>query len=373
MIKLIVNYLLPAAVVLFSLVSCEKEYMLYDDLTGPGALHAPSDNHYVKIEPSSSATLDLSWEPGKAKDGGLVLYEVLFDVEGGDFTQPVFSLLSDGRGASPRLSLSHKNLNMIANAAGIEALATGKVIWTVVASKGANVVKTAMHRAISLERPMGFAVIPSELYLTGSATEGGADLANALPLKELEEGVFEIYTSLKPGTYQLFAQKEANATQYYIEDNIVKAGEEGTLISGTEKVYRLTYDFNSATSTAVEIQAMDVFMSAYNASIGSLQYTGNGIWAANEVPVAFYPFDWGRDERYKFKMTTNEGEEYWGSQNVNNVSPVGAPASYFYLVPVSSAQWDNTYKFNPAADNNTVNIEVSFKPTENYTHTVTIL
>lgn len=346
--------------------------MLHDELTGPSALNAPNDNHFVKIDPSSSATLDLSWEPGRAMDGGLVLYEVLFDVEGGDFTQPLFNYLSDSRGAAPQLSLSHKNLNMIANAAGIEALATGKVIWTVVASKGANVVKTPMHRVLSLERPMGFAVIPSELYLTGSATEGGTEIANALPFKELEEGVFEIYTSLKPGSYQLLDKKDAGATKYYVEDNIIREGEEGTPVS-EEKVFRLVYDFNSATSTVVEIQALDIFMSAYNTSIGSLQYTGNGTWVANQVPVTFYPFDWGRDERYKFRMTTSEGVEYWGSQNVNNGSPVGASASYFHLVPVPSAQWDYTYKFNPAADNNQINVEVSFKPTENYTHKVTTL
>jgi hypothetical protein len=369
----IISYLLPMALMLFCLVSCEKEYMLYDDLTAPNALKAPADDSYVKIEPSSESTLDLSWEPGVAKDGGLVLYEVLFDNEGGDFTQPIFMTLSDNKGASPQLSLPHKILNKIASAAGIEALATGKVKWTVVASKGTNVAKTDMYRTLTLERPMGFAEVPGELYITGSATEGGAELSIALPLKQVEDGVFEIYTSLQPGTYQLVTSKDESAKKYYIENSLIKEGDAGTTVEDTDKVYRLTFDFNSATSQAVEIQSIDIFMSAYNTSIGTLQYAGNSTWVADQVPVEFYQFSWGRDERYKFMITTADGVEYWGSQNVNNVSPVGADPSYFYLFPVSSAQWDNTYKFDPAADNNNVKVEAFFDPMGNYTHKVTTL
>ncbi len=361
------------ALAFFCLLSCEKEYVFTDELSAPTTLNGPVDNYFVKIEPSSSASLNLSWEPGKAKDGGLVLYEVIFDEEGGDFSQPVLTFLSDNKGVSPQLTLSHKNLNKIANAAGIQALTTGKVKWTVAASKGANVAKTTMFRTLSLERPMGFAEIPTEVYLTGTATEGGTEISNSLPLKMIEEGVFEIYTSLKPGSYQLINKKDASATKFFIENNIIKEGDQGTDVTGSEKVYRLTFDFNSATSTAVEIKAMEIYMSAYNTTIGSLQYAGNSTWTASQVPVVFYPFSWGRDERYKFKITTSEGVEYWGSQNVNNVTPVGAPASYFYLIPVTSAQWDNTYKFNPAADNNKVNVEVSFKANGNYTHKVTTL
>jgi len=65
--------------------------------------------------------------------------------------------------------------------------------------------------------------------------------------------------------------------------------------------------------------------------------------------------------------------EYMGSQNANNVQPAGQPASYFYLLPVSNSQWDNTYKFDPSADMKNVKVEVLLNGDSPYRHIVTVL
>ena len=64
--------------------SCEKEYVLYDDVSAPAALTAPENDFFVKIEPAGTGVLEVSWQAAKATDGGLVLYEVLFDKPDGD-------------------------------------------------------------------------------------------------------------------------------------------------------------------------------------------------------------------------------------------------------------------------------------------------
>ena len=112
-------------------------------------------------------------------------------------------------------------------------------------------------------------------------------------------------------------------------------------------------------------------MSAYNSEIGQLSYIGNGTWENPKLPVTFYQFSWGRDERYKFALHTTNGIEYIGSSNVNNIAPAGQPASYFYLLPVSNAQWDNTYKFDPSIDTHNAKVDVYFGATGTYTHTAT--
>jgi hypothetical protein len=113
-------------------------------------------------------------------------------------------------------------------------------------------------------------------------------------------------------------------------------------------------------------------MSAYNTEIGQLNYIGNSTWESDLIPVVFYPFSWGRDERYKFILHTAAGLEYWGSQNADNIPPAGQPDAYFYLLPVTNDQWSNTYKFDPSADNNNVKADVYFKADGPYTHKITV-
>src|SRR6187549_514707 len=124
------------------------------------SLFAPADNLFVKLAPTTEASVVFEWEQSKAEDGTLVLYEVAFDKESGDFSSPVYKLVSDSKGLENSLTLSHKDLNKIANFAGIPSLGTGKLKWTVLASKGINVIQAEAARNIEVERPAGFAEIP---------------------------------------------------------------------------------------------------------------------------------------------------------------------------------------------------------------------
>lgn len=88
---------------------------------------------------------------------------------------------------------------------------------------------------------------------------------------------------------------------------------------------------------------------------------------------------WGRDERYKFKFTvvngTTTSEEWYGSVNGDNNRPdANTPASFWYMVPVTSDYWNNCFKFATAVDNSNVNAEINFSAASPaYTHSFTIL
>ncbi len=357
------------------LFSCKKdERELNVQITGVSRLNLPADMADLDLDPTTAATEIFRWDSAAPEDGGLVMYEVVFDKETGDFSNPVFKLLSDGGGTQNQATISHKTLVKIAAAGGINASSTGKLKWAVVASKALNRQLSTAVNTISLQRPAGFAEIPTELYITGSATEGGTDITAALPMKKLDDGVFEIYTALGPGEYQLTDKPGADGRTFYVEGSVIREGTSGTPVTGGPKTYRLKYDFNVASVLdATEIQEIGLYMSAYNTEIGQLSYIGGGKWQAASIPVVFYEFSWGRDERYKFVMHTSAGNEYIGSFNANNVSPVGQPASYFYLYPVNNAQWDYTYKFNPSADNKNVKVTIDFSAASAYTHEVVTL
>ncbi|WP_431292284.1 SusE domain-containing protein [Pedobacter sp. P26] len=360
-------------VVCTAAISCKKdEKSLNENISTTAALSLPANMANIKLTPSNaSASQQFKWTVASPEDGGLILYEVVFDKEGGNFSNPVFKVLSDGGGIQPQVTISHKDLTKIAALCGINSSSTGKVNWTVIASKASNKKTNQETRTLQLERPAGFAEVPTDLYLTGSATENGDDVSKAIRFKKLEDGVYELYTFLKAGTYQLTNKPVAAGRKFYAEGNLLKEGASTITVTGNTKVYYLKYDFNVASVVEVsEIQSLGLYMSAYASEIGQLNYTANGTWQSGVIPVVFYQFSWGRDERYKFALHTSAGIKYMGSSNVNNVSPAGQAASYFYLNTVSNDQWNNTYKFDPSADNKSVKATVSLGAAGPYTHTI---
>jgi hypothetical protein len=368
---------LLASLTLLLITSCKKDIKTLDlNITSVSSLTAPSDNSDIKLQPATGASIVFQWSPAQTPDSGVVLYEVAFDKADGDFSDPVYKILADGSGIQTQATVSQKDLNKIAALSGIQASSSGKIKWAVFASKATNEKMSAETKTLQIERPAGFATVPDSLFIFGTATEAGNDPANAIPLKKTADGVFELYTSLSAGSYLLTDQRKASGTQYFIDinnNNIIKLGNTPTEITGGTKAYRLSYDFNVATSDLTEIQSIGLFQSANNAEIGQLTYIGNSTWQTDSLPVVFVQFSWGRDDRYKFIIHTPAGLEYMGSQNADNVPPAGQPASYFYLLPVTNDQWSNTYKFDPSADNHSVKVDVYYKADGPYTHKVTVL
>lgn len=362
-----------------ALIGCSKnDRDINMNITEVTQFYAPNDNLFVELNPSSSAAVGFEWDHARAEDGALVMYEIAFDKEGGDFSNPVYKIASEGNGVQNRLNLSHKDLNRIANFAGIEALATGKLIWTVLAYKGTNMKKSTLTRTIEVQRPAGFAEIPNQVFITGEATEGGADLANAMEMKNLEPGVFEIYTSLKPGSYQFVNRKNENNTTFYVDGTVLREDGSSTSPATGTQVYRIMLDFNNAAATITEITGLGFWFAPNDSRQAELEYVGNGMFEALNVPIEFRQEGWGRDERYKFRMDLksldgNEFQEDWGSTNADNNRPSAAtPASWYQIYKRDVTRWDYSFKFITEADMKNVDMKVSFAPEAPYTHEIII-
>jgi hypothetical protein len=135
---------------LFSLMSlfflqCKKDKNSINmELSEVKNLFSPVDAKYIKLKPAAGQIEVFEWEQAKAADGSLVLYEVSFDQEGGDFSSPFYTIVSDNKGVMNKLSLSHGDLNKIAKLGGADFFQKKKFKWTVLASKGTNVKKAAV-------------------------------------------------------------------------------------------------------------------------------------------------------------------------------------------------------------------------------------
>lgn len=360
------------------LAGCKKDDNALDDTITPVSNYiSPADNIFVKIDPPSNAAVTFEWGQARAADGTLVLYEVVFDKADGDFSKPVYSTVSGTNGLDTKLTLSHSDLNKIANLAGIGSQAQGKLKWMVNASKGLNVMPAATARTMTVERPAGFSVIPGNLYLTGSGTEGGATLSQALPFKRVSAGVFELYTKLSPGDVKIVDQTTGTPTAYYIEGTKLLQGATATNPTTTTGVYRMTLDFNAGAATLTEIQSVGLWVSAQNKVTVTLPYVGKGLWEIDNTPIEFFQFSWGRDERYKFVFTeknmagTVTARQYGSPNTDNQPATATTAAAYFNLVPVADDQWNNSFKFIGTADRKNVDILVMMQPAA-YTHQVKV-
>lgn len=358
------------------LVSCDNDdTMSHTNVSAVNALYSPADNKFFDLGAQSSAIFE--WEAAKAEDNGAVLYDVVFDRENGDFSKPLYTIPSDGKGFQNKLNISFTELNKIAAMAGIASETIGKLKWTVYSTKGLNVQKSSISRIIEVQRPGGFET-PDQLFITGTASEKGDVVADALSFKKTGATTFDIYTKLQAGSYKFITRKNGTPEVFYIGEGKLKQ-DGATTYTGDSKVYKIHVDFSDGSTTMTEIKKIELWFPPLGVYLFEYTYAGDGIWKAANKHIEFKQESWGRDERYKFKFTVVNGatttEEWYGSVNSDNSRPDGdVAASYWYMVPVTNDFWNNSFKFASAVDNKNVNAEINFSAAATaYTHSFTIL
>lgn len=340
-------------------IQCKKDDRSINlNLSEVNNVFTPAEGKYIQLKPAANINETFEWEQAKAEDGALVLYEVAFDQVTGDFSNPFYVALSDNKGVNNKLTISHGDLNKIAALGGADFFQKKKFKWTVLASKGTNVKKATVSRTIELERPGGFAVLPGSLYLSGTATEGGDVLANALPMKQTVPGVFEIYTKLKAGNYKFYDGISGSPKQYYVfEENGVQAiGFNGqSSFSGADKIMRIRLDFNNINATYAEVKSVQLWYCAGNTFWATLPYTSNGVWRINNHTVNYKQESWGFEDRHKYKMVLNDGtgdKDQWlnyatkDSPGQDGQHPHTQLYKTINFTANEGSQWDWSWKFD---------------------------
>jgi len=325
---------------IFAFFACNNDGEVRElNVSAVKTLYEPDNGKAIVLQSSASATVLFSWEAALAEDGGMVLYEIAFDKTGGDFSNPVFITASDNNGGKTSATITHKQLNQIAALMGIESAATGSFQWTVFSSKGINQVKAQETRTITVTRLEGFANIPDNVYITGDATEAGADIANASILKKTDDGMFEIYTQLTAGKSFKFINSTAGTpTEYSLSgDKLVEGGTSAVDETG---VYKYALDFNIGSFTVKKVNTVYWFLNWSQREI-ELPYAGNGTWAITNYTVTGLPDGSDNtDDRYKFRMESSTGETEWRA--ISNDSKPTGNASYYYMVEKTNVdQWTN--------------------------------
>jgi starch-binding outer membrane protein SusE/F len=379
-------YLALSAVALM-LLGCkdDEQEVVVPTITEVSLTEFPGDDTFIALDPAGTDSLKIYWNASSANDGTLVMYAVQFDEAEGDFSTPVGTYVTRNVGMEQNARIIHKFLNIYAENAGIEQLSKGKLKWRVVATTGVGSVYSGAH-VIEVERPLGIAEIPDDLFITGDATEGGADALKGLPFKKITEvvngvekvkkGEFEIYTSLGAGMFRFASSNtKAPVVFYHAKGNkIVKNGQSGSPVS-ERKPYHIYVNFNTGVVTMSEIISVGLWHGASSSVFAELTYKNNGVWSATDMSS----FTTGTDNRYKFKMTKKSvvdgslSDVFWGSAQIAPSPPSGSVASYYYLVAKNDfSQYDYSFRFSNAAVDRPLDIDFVMTSSAVYTHRITI-
>jgi len=282
-------HLLPA--LLFLLVtSCGEKSNL--DPEGQWELSQASN-----ISPASNTTVQqlipggktsFSWDAASSTAGYNVYYSVVIDTLGtteGGFETPILELVSGNGGRDLSLEMSDDDIDEALSLAGYPANSEIDVTWAV---KASCLSKATYEAANVVFKRFPTEIIPSQLFITGSATENGDVLENAIALQRLNNasGVpsnkFEIYTKLVAGkTYQFYSAQSLPAHRYGGADGqLVKSG---SAIASPENtgVYRINVDLDNNTYSLFEITQFGAIGSPFKNGWNSdeaLDYMGHGVW-----------------------------------------------------------------------------------------------
>ncbi|MHB9055484.1 MAG: SusE domain-containing protein [Paludibacteraceae bacterium] len=355
-------------------VACTNDGEVRDlNVTAVKALYEPDNGKAVVLQSSASATMYFSWEPARAENSGMVLYEVAFDKVDGDFSKPLFITAADNNGGVAHATLTHKQMNKIAALAGIGSSEEGTIKWTIYSSKGINPVKAEDERTLTLTRLAGFADIPDNLYITGDATEAGATLSNALVMKKVANGEFEIYTKLTQGqTFKFVSAVTGTPKEYSLAgEKIVEGGTSTVTKTG---IYKYYLDFNIGSFTTKEVTKVNLYLNWSQMKI-ELPYKGFGVWEVTDYLITGLTGNDNNDDRYKFRMESSTGETEWRA--INNDSKPTGNASYYYMVEKTNvSQWTNNEVWkNPSTtgwSDKTYDVMFSLNPSGPYTHNLVI-
>lgn len=337
-------------------------------------LYEPDNGKAVVLQASASASLYFEWEPSLAEDGGAVLYEVAFDKADGDFSNPVSVVTADNNGGDNHATITHKQLNQIAALAGVESAEEGTLKWTVYASKGINPVKAEEERTLTVTRLAGFAEVPSQLYITGEATEVGADLDKAMIMRKVTDGEFEVFIKLTEGqSFKFVSANTGTPTEYSLSgEKLVEGG--STTVTKTG-IYKYYVDFNAGSFTSKEVTKVKWFLNWSQREI-ELEYQEMGVWALNNYTMSGLDGSDNTDDRYKFRMESSEGETEWRAAINNDNKPTGND-EYFYMTEKTNVdQWTNNEVWKtPATDgwnDKTYDVTFSLNTQSAYTHSLVI-
>jgi hypothetical protein len=345
--------------------SCEEKDNLDPignwDLSSP-ALIAPSEGTTLVLDEEAPTTpVRFEWGPAESSKGyGVKYFFVLDSANNENFSTPIMRVASADNGKGLFAAPTARQIDQALSMAGYEAGTTINLKWGVIAQSLSK--ETVVSQPVSITRFLTESA-PLTLYISGAATEKGADVTQAMAMKAFKDAdgnpanIFEIYTSLKAGEgFKFYSQPAAQSMVYGgANGQLVKNGEAITASAAGQ--YRITVNFDNNTYNLLKIDKWSVVGDVIEGGWGGdapLQYKGNGVWQGtiDVVKPAGYVFRANGDWAYLLKRiqgTTNK---------LVMESQAAAQGIQFEDIPFTGEAGRYKFTLNLAANEYTYTVEV---------------
>lgn len=308
--KNIYKHLLLFVIASIAITACETDENMQPEgqweLIAPTITLPESDLSIILDQETPNETITFSWEPAISTANYAITYAVVLDTLGStNFDTPIFEIASSNSGTNTSAVVSFSELDNALSISGYTANENAQVTWAV---KAMSLSKTT-HASETLE-VMRFEdeVLPTRLYISGTATENANNLSEAIQLKRLNnaEGsasnIHEVYTRLTAGnSYKFYSETSLPAHQYGGSDGeLVKSG--SPITAEEDGVFRITVNLDDNTYSLLKIDYWSMVGQPINGGWGGdepLSYQGGSIWSATIelVDVGGFLFrangDWG--------------------------------------------------------------------------------
>lgn len=300
--------LLFVAFTAFALMtSCEEEENLAPigewDLTDPAL---ESQDAINLEEDSPNEEFEFNWDPAVSSERYQVRYQVVIDTVGNENDgNPILSKASENGGRDTQVAFTAAEIDLALSYAGYAAGEVSELEITVIAN---SIDKQSLDsHTLSISR-FDTEYKPEQLFISGSATEAGNNLSEAIPARALTDSegnltyIFEAYTHLEAGeTFRLFSNTELPAHIYGGSEGNIEKNATGISVEESGE-YRLSFDFENSTYDLMPIEKLSIVGDVIPNGWGGdepLDYIGNGVWEKEMLLPAAGGFlfrineDWG--------------------------------------------------------------------------------
>lgn len=323
--KRIINMLL-FVVTLTAVTACDSDDKdRQDELSIPGGLYLPIDQYPLNTATGQSVVFEWANSPTNN-----VCYQVLFDKEDGDFSDPAYIITSQANGFMPSVKVPSATLATVVSLCGGYPGQTTNVKWTVRTIRGlerVTGVEDGGSRILRITLPNTVVPLPVKVTLEGTATENqsAVKLNGALAvatetgkhIAERTKGAMECFTRFTAGTFTVM---DDLGRYYTLEEGgtmICTNTEETVNTAPSEGIYWVYLDFTTMSWSMKEIEKVVLWNRPHFGAESQepMTYQGNGVWEIVD-------FAWNvgtpdkKDTRYHFKAYyTDQSIERWAYWN----------------------------------------------------------
>ena len=365
--------------VIFLIGACEEENNLQPEglweLSVPSIVSPENNTHIVLDEANKNELITFSWTAATSSAGYGVFYSVIIvDAENPDYENPIMEVVADNGGKELSASISYEDLDTALSLAGYNANSEVNLIWAAVAN---SLSKQQMGTSELVVTRFENEIIPSQLFISGTATESGTNLSEAISLRRLNDSDgnpsnnYEMYTSLTAGkTYMFYSEQSLPAHKYGGADGaLVKNG--NAISVAEDGQYRISVNLDNNTYSLLKIDKWSVVGSPIVNNWGGdepLEYIGGGVWQATIefVDTGGFLFRANGDWSYLLKRvvgTTNEVimESQAGDQGLSYEDiPSDQKGTMIVTLDLSSNAYNYTIEKAPSTSEPLVTPETLF-------------